>query len=175
VRSYRSYPLPILTYYHVYNCKLCFGWIHCYFCVFSTVWPKAFYIVDSLLHCIESQIIFHCIPLNIREMEYLWNYNYAGKYERPSHWPRCLRHRSKTAHLARLWVRIPPGAWMSVCCDCCVLSGRGLCDELITRPEESYRLWWVIECDLETSRMRKPWPALGPSAIRREVGWGKYE
>ena len=22
-----------------------------------------------------------------------------------------------------------------------VLSGRGLCDELITRPEESYRLW----------------------------------
>jgi len=23
-----------------------------------------------------------------------------------------------------------------------VLSGRGLCDELITRPEESYRLWW---------------------------------
>jgi len=28
-----------------------------------------------------------------------------------------------------------------VCCECCVLSGRGLCDELITRPEESYRLW----------------------------------
>ena len=23
---------------------------------------------------------------------------------------------------------------------CCVLSDRGLCDELITRPEESYRL-----------------------------------
>jgi hypothetical protein len=27
---------------------------------------------------------------------------------------------------------------------CCVLSGRGLCDELITRPEESYRLWRVV-------------------------------
>jgi len=26
---------------------------------------------------------------------------------------------------------------MSVCCECCVVSGRGLCDELITRPEES--------------------------------------
>jgi hypothetical protein len=25
-----------------------------------------------------------------------------------------------------------------------VLSGRGLCDELITCPEESYRLWRVI-------------------------------
>jgi hypothetical protein len=23
----------------------------------------------------------------------------------------------------------------------CVLSGRGLCDELITRPEDSYQLW----------------------------------
>jgi len=30
-----------------------------------------------------------------------------------------------------------------------VLSGRGLCDELITRPEESYRLWCVVMCDLE--------------------------
>jgi hypothetical protein len=34
---------------------------------------------------------------------------------------------------------------MFVCCACCVLSGRGLCDELITRPEESYRLCRVEE------------------------------
>jgi len=47
---------------------------------------------------------------------------------------------------------------MSVCCEGCVLSGRGLCDELITRPEESYRLWCVVDCDLETSGMRRPWP-----------------
>jgi hypothetical protein len=33
----------------------------------------------------------------------------------------------------------------------CVLSGRGLCDKLITRPEESYRLWRVVVCDQETS------------------------
>jgi hypothetical protein len=38
---------------------------------------------------------------------------------------------------------------MLVCCECCVLSGRGLCDQLITRPEESYRLWCVVVCDLE--------------------------
>jgi hypothetical protein len=25
---------------------------------------------------------------------------------------------------------------MSVSCECCVLSGRGLCDELVPRPEE---------------------------------------
>ena len=41
------------------------------------------------------------------------------------------------ARLLRSWVRIPPGAWIFVCCECRVLSGRGLCDELITRPEES--------------------------------------
>jgi hypothetical protein len=35
---------------------------------------------------------------------------------------------------------------MFVCCECCVLSGRGLCDELITRPEESYRLRCVVLC-----------------------------
>ena len=34
-----------------------------------------------------------------------------------------------------------------------MLSGRGLCDELITRPEESYRMWWVVVCDLEKSRI----------------------
>ena len=48
--------------------------------------------------------------------------------------------RPQAAHLLRSWVRIPLGAWIFVCCECRVLSGRGLCDELITRPEESYRL-----------------------------------
>ena len=44
-----------------------------------------------------------------------------------------------------------------VCCECRVLSGRGLCDELITRPEESYRLCCVVVCDLEISRMGAPY------------------
>jgi len=38
-----------------------------------------------------------------------------------------------------------------------VLSGRGLCDELITRPEESYRMWCVVVCVLETSRIGAPY------------------
>ena len=33
-----------------------------------------------------------------------------------------------------------------------MLSGRGLCDELITRPEESYRLWCVV-CDIEKQNL----------------------
>jgi len=57
---------------------------------------------------------------------------------------------------------------MFVCCECCVLSGRGLCDGLITRPEQSYRLWCIVECDLETSRMRRTWPALGRSATGKK-------
>jgi hypothetical protein len=42
-----------------------------------------------------------------------------------------------------------------------VLSGRGLCDGLITRPEESYRLWRVVVCDQETSNTRRLNPLLG--------------
>jgi hypothetical protein len=42
-----------------------------------------------------------------------------------------------------------------------VLSGRGLCDELITRPEESYRLWRVVVCDLETSKGEAKSPLKG--------------
>jgi hypothetical protein len=76
--------------------------------------------------------------------------------------------RSAAARLLRSWVRILPGSWMFVCCECCVLSGRGLCDELITRPEESYRLWSVVVCDLETARMKRSWPALGRSATEKK-------
>ena len=37
-----------------------------------------------------------------------------------------------------------------------MLSGRGLCDELIIRSGESYRLWRVVVCDQETSYARSP-------------------
>ena len=50
-----------------------------------------------------------------------------------------------------------PAGGMSVVC----LSGRGLCDVPITRPEEFYRLCYVTVCDLETSRMRRLKPASG--------------
>ena len=50
---------------------------------------------------------------------------------------------------------------MFVCCECCVLSGRGLCDGLITRSEESYRLWRVVVCDQETSQARRQSPLEG--------------
>ena len=87
-----------------------------------------------------------CIFILMRNMQFC-------RFQRP----RGLRRRSAAALLLRSWVRIPPGAWMFVCCECCLLSGGGLCDELITRPEESYRLCCVVVCDLETSRMGAPY------------------
>ena len=61
-----------------------------------------------------------------------------------------------------------------------MLSGRGLCDELITRPEEFYRLCCVIVCDLETSRMGSPYiydisrlrVKIFTSTYKRFVKWG---
>jgi hypothetical protein len=38
--------------------------------------------------------------------------------------PRGLRRRSAAARLPGFWVRIPPGAWMFVPCECCVLSDK---------------------------------------------------
>jgi len=58
-------------------------------------------------------------------------------------WLRSLRRRPSAARLPGLRVRIPPGSRTSVCCECCVLSGRGLCVGLITLPEESYKVWCV--------------------------------
>ena len=62
---------------------------------------------------------------------------------RRSQWPRGLRRGSAAARLLGMLIRIPPGAWMSVSCDCCVFSGTGLCDDLITRPGESFWVWCV--------------------------------
>jgi len=93
----------------------------------------------------RSSLITNFDVLNFLKLFYTLILDYSQ-----SQWPRGLRRRSAAARLLRLWVRIPPGAWMFVCCECCVFSGRGLCDGLITRPEESYRLWCVVVCDLGT-------------------------
>jgi hypothetical protein len=55
----------------------------------------------------------------------------------------------------------PTGAWIFVCCECCVLSARGLCDELITRPEMSYRLWCVVVCDIENLKNEEAMTRIG--------------
>jgi hypothetical protein len=86
----------------------------------------------------------------------------------PSQWLHVVRRRYAATRL-RMWVCIPLGACILsfICCECCVLSRRGFCNKLITNPE-SYQLWCVIVCDLETSRMSRPWPALGHSSTGKQ-------
>jgi hypothetical protein len=50
-----------------------------------------------------------------------------------------------------------PTGGVDICRECRVLSGRGLCDELIACPDKSYRLCCVVVCDLETSRIGAPY------------------
>jgi hypothetical protein len=61
---------------------------------------------------------------------------------------------------------------MDVSCECCVLSDTGLCVGLITRREESYRVWCV--CDRETQIMRRPWPTRGCHTKEKKSGILSY-
>ena len=65
-------------------------------------------------------------------------------------WPRCPKRGLAAAPLLGLRVRIPPLSRKSISCERCVFSGRDLCVGLITRPEESYRVWcvWVRSWNL---------------------------
>ena len=51
--------------------------------------------------------------------------------------PSGLKHGSAAPRLMGLRVRMPSGAWKSVCCECCVLLATGPCVGMIARPEES--------------------------------------
>jgi hypothetical protein len=60
------------------------------------------------------------------------------------------------------------GAQIFVCCECCVFSGRRLCDGLITLPEESYRVWcvWVWSWRLVNAETLAHW---GLSSHRKNI------
>jgi len=60
-----------------------------------------------------------------------------------------------------------------VCCEGFVLSGRGLCDELITRPEESYRLWCVVVCDLKNLKNVEVMTRVGSQRHRKKILFNK--
>jgi hypothetical protein len=48
---------------------------------------------------------------------------------------------------------------MSLSCECCVLSGRGLCEGLLTGPEESYPVWcvWVWYRNVDKEEAVEAW------------------
>ena len=74
--------------------------------------------------------------LTFRSLNVLWQETLAncGRCVKAA---RCLRLGSAVARLLGLRYRIPPNVWIFVSCECCVLSGRGLCDGPITPLEES--------------------------------------
>jgi hypothetical protein len=102
----------------------------------------------------------------------------------------CIWGGSVAARLLGLCVRIPQWAWISVSCECCVLSGRGLCVWLITRPEESYRIWsvWMWSWSLDMGEALAPggcctmkyqlcvvkceW--IGPDELSEVIGWWQW-
>ena len=112
------------------------------------------------MHVDESESIRECAVFEVVRYWVCTVTSLFHIYNRRSQWPHGLRCRSSAARLLRSWVRIPLGAWMFVCCECCVLSGRGLCDELITRPVVSYRLWCVV-CDLENLKNEEAMTRVG--------------
>ena len=78
-----------------------------------------------------------------------------------SQWPRGLRRVSAAARLLELWVRTPPGTWVTVSRECCMLS-RALCVGTITRPERSYLEWCVSVwwCVLDNENAMAHWRLL---------------
>jgi hypothetical protein len=76
------------------------------------------------------------VVTNTSSLAHLPNYRHyiLEDHSSRTQWPRCLRHGFTAAGVLGLGVRISPRTWMTVCCECCVLSGRGLCDGLIPHP-----------------------------------------
>ena len=82
----------------------------------------------------------------------------SGVWKGRSQWPSGLRRGCAADRLLGLRVRIPPGAWMSVCCECCQVKVSATGRSLVQRSPTDCG---VSLCDQETSRIRRPWPALG--------------
>jgi len=62
-----------------------------------------------------------------------------------------------------------PTVYMAVCCQYCVLSGRGICVGLIAPPGYSYRFLCLAECHHESSSKRRPWPTGGCCVMVKKI------
>ena len=133
---------PEVPLQHKYTFKVCKSVYHRTIQINHQLHATVFQFI--ILTFVYNSTCFGRFPANYQELNdcsgSLWFYLRIVVIAVLCSWPRGLTRRSAVARLLRSWVRIPPAAWMFVCSKCCVLSGKGLCNELITRPEETYRL-----------------------------------
>ena len=94
-----------------------------------------------------------------------WPFRYQVTYAliiesvlRRSRWTRGLRRGCAASRLLGFRFRIQPGAWVSISCRCCVLSGRRLCWLLVQRSSTECG---VSECDRKALIMWRLWPTEG--------------
>jgi len=89
-----------------------------------TAWGGVYFVATTSL---KSNLYTAQVTQNTTEnnciISHSQNTTVIFKFRSP--WPRGVRRRSAAARLLRSWDWIPPDAWMFVCCECCVLSGRG--------------------------------------------------
>ena len=105
------------------------------------------------------------------QLLYLWTHTVFFRVSLKSATTNIKRGRSQWPSGLRL------DLWTIACWDCRFEShwGHGcfsvvwccLCDGPIPFAEQSYQLWCVSLCDLETTRMRRRWAALGYCARRK--------
>jgi len=166
IKNTKTHSELVIFIAYIYRCEN--GYANTPQCYGLLIWPLRFFLLpfavakrrDISLKC-ASYWLCLSTDSHISQSSHILTFNSvssaglelkkAYQFHCQSQWPRGLRRRSAAARLLRLRVRIPPGMWMSVYCECCVSSGRDLCVGLITSPEESHRLRCVVMCDLETS------------------------
>ena len=115
--------------------------------------------------------VFHSKVLHYNSVSYTGHFHPPNTVLSRSRWPRGLSPGSVAACLQGLWVRTPPRAWMSACCECCVLSGRFCCVRvsLVQRsPTECgvYNRVWSWHLD---NREALPWPNGGCCAMNKKT------
>ena len=120
----------------------------------------------TLLLC---TVALSCFDLSCFQMRLIWwiksnNIPYFSEYNGPRRfrWPYGLRRTSAVALLLGSRVRICWGHGCSSVVFVVSCAGSGLCDELITRLEESHRLWCVWLCVIKKPQQ---WDGLSPSWI----------
>ena len=83
-------------------------------------------------------------------------------------WPRGLRRGSAAVRLLGLWVQIPPGAWVSIFSECCVLTEVSASDWLFIQrsPTECGVSNWVCSWMLDNDASLAHWGLSRPGKNR---------